>query len=155
MIFLLFLIGSTLIILNVWALRKEKNSFQFKLDNAGDNMEEFEVQIGKLRKEFSETILELQMEIQSLNKEFNKYTGIIDATEVSLDEISGAKIKEKVDIYDIKREEVNVIENNTANSVKINEIEKLISQGLSIENIAEKLSMGKGEVLLIKQLYIK
>ena len=70
MIFLLFFIGSTLIILNVWALRKEKNSFQFKLDNAGDNMEEFEIQIGKLRKEFSETILELQMEIQSLNKEF-------------------------------------------------------------------------------------
>ena len=67
MIFLLLLVGSILIFLNVRALRKEKDSFQFTLNNAGNDMEEFEVQIGALRREFTETILELQIEIEKLN----------------------------------------------------------------------------------------
>jgi DNA-binding transcriptional regulator YiaG len=179
MIFLLFFIGSILIILNVRAIRKENNSFQFKLNNAGNDMGEFEVQMGALRKEFSETILELQIEIQNLNRDFNNYTSKINATEIT-EEIS----KEQIDMYDINKEEVTTNENetinkeenqkvkttqnkkikktsqsknenNTANSVKINEIEKLVDQELTTEEIAEKLGIGKGEVLLIKQLYIK
>jgi len=129
MIILLLIAGSILIILNVRALKKEKSSFKFNLDSAGDHMEEFEVGLGQLRKEFSETILELQMEIQSLDEKFSK---------------------EKTNVTSPKKSE-----NNAANSVKINEIEKLSSQGLTIEEIAKKLGMGKGEVLLIKQLYIK
>ena len=128
---LLLLVGSILIFLNVRALKKEKNSFQTTLKNAGNHMEEFEVQIGALRKEFSETILELQIEIQNLN--------IVKPIQ-----------SEKIIKTPQKKDE-----NNTANSVKINEIEKLIIEGLTIEEISQKLGMGKGEVLLIKQLYIK
>ena len=47
MIFILFAIGSVLIILNVRALKKEKNSFQFTLNNAGNDMEEFEFKLGR------------------------------------------------------------------------------------------------------------
>ena len=150
MIFLLLFVGSILIILNVRALKKEKGSFQLTLDNAGDHMEEFEIQIGALRREFSETILELQMEIRNLNRDFNSCN-----SKTNSNETIKKTNKKQIDIQNINKEEVNIKENNTANSVKINEIEKLLSQGLSIENIAEKLSMGKGEVLLIKQLYIK
>lgn len=123
MILLLLIIGGILIILNVRALKKEKSSFQFTLNNSGNNMEEFAIQIGELRKEFSETILELQLEIQNLNE--------------------------------IKKTSQKKNGNNTTNSVKINEIEKLITLGLTTEEISQKLGMGKGEVLLIKQLYIK
>lgn len=140
MILLLLIIGSILITLNVCALKKEKSSFQFKLNNSENNMEEFEVQIGALRKEFSETILELQIEIQNLSRDSNDY----------ISKINGSSITEKIERTPTKRNE-----NNTTNSVKINEIEKLITQGLTTEEISQKLGMGKGEVLLIKQLYIK
>jgi len=150
MIFLLLFVGSILIILNVRALKKEKGSFQLTLDNAGDHMEEFEIQIGALRREFSETILELQMEIRNLNRDFNSCN-----SKTNSNETIKKTNKKQIDIQNINKEEVNIKENNTANSVKINEIEKLNSQGLTTEEIAEKLGMGKGEVLLIKQLYLK
>jgi competence protein ComGC len=149
MIFILFAIGSVLIILNVRALKKEKNSFQFTLNNAGNDMEEFEVQIGALRREFSETILELQMEIQSLKKE--EVTKNENETQ-NKEKIQKVKTKQDEKIIKTSQEKS---ENNTTNSVKINEIEKLISQGLTTEEISVKLGMGMGEVLLIKQLYIK
>ena len=44
---------------------------------------------------------------------------------------------------------------NLENSVKIDEIRKMLDKGLSVDEVAEKLSLGKGEVLLIRGLYIK
>ena len=48
-------------------------------------------------------------------------------------------------------------ENNKGNynSVKINEIKIMLDNGLSVDEISEKIGIGKGEVLLIKELYIK
>jgi TolA-binding protein len=165
MIFLLLLVGSILIFLNVRALRKEKDSFQFTLNNAGNDMEEFEVQIGALRREFTETILELQIEIEKLNKKEiylneNQVENQIENKVENKVENKNQKIKTTPNEKIIQNEKINKIstkksENNTDNSVKINEIEKLIAKGLTIEEISQKLGMGKGEVLLIKQLYLK
>ena len=165
MIFLLLLVGSILIFLNVRALRKEKDSFQFTLNNAGNDMEEFEVQIGALRREFTETILELQIEIEKLNKKEiylneNQVENHIENEVENIVENKNQKIKTSQNEKIIQSEKINKIstkksENNTDNSVKINEIEKLIAKGLTIEEISQKLGMGKGEVLLIKQLYLK
>ena len=47
-------------------------------------------------------------------------------------------------------------ENDFSNSEKSNnveEVKKLIEQGVSIDDICKILSIGKGEVLLIKDLY--
>jgi len=41
------------------------------------------------------------------------------------------------------------------NNVKVNEISMLLDEGLSVDEISEKIGIGKGEVLLIKELYIK
>lgn len=41
------------------------------------------------------------------------------------------------------------------NSLKVEDVKELLGQGLSEDTIAQRLSIGKGEVLLIKELYLK
>lgn len=41
------------------------------------------------------------------------------------------------------------------NKLRIKEVRDLINKGLSIEEIADVLKVGKGEILLIKELYLK
>ena len=41
------------------------------------------------------------------------------------------------------------------NSVRVNDIQKLYQQGYSIDQISEELGISKGEILLIKDLYLK
>ena len=42
-----------------------------------------------------------------------------------------------------------------SNSLKVEDVKELLGQGLSEDTIAQRLSIGKGEVLLIKELYLK
>jgi hypothetical protein len=70
------------------------------------------------------------------------------------------KNEDKAEILDynnIKEEEnsQNIDKKEDSNNIKINEIETLIQSGLSMDEISEKLGIGKGEVLLIKELYLK
>jgi len=37
----------------------------------------------------------------------------------------------------------------------VEDVKELLGQGLSEDTIAQRLSIGKGEVLLIKELYLK
>lgn len=41
------------------------------------------------------------------------------------------------------------------NSLKVDEVKKLLSEGINEDEIAQRLAIGKGEVLLIKELYLK
>lgn len=54
-----------------------------------------------------------------------------------------------------KKKEENDIDDSNLNNIKVAEIDKLVKQGFSDEQIAEKMKIGKGEVLLIKELYLK
>ncbi|MEG0307335.1 MAG: hypothetical protein RR636_05280 [Clostridium sp.] len=48
------------------------------------------------------------------------------------------------------------IENHRSNnSLKVEDVKKLLNQGISDEEIAQSLNIGKGEVLLIKELYLR
>lgn len=188
----LLLIGIVLILININTIRKEKNSFNTILDNSENNMKDFELEIGKLRKEFAETILELQQEIEELkaNREVNiEYKSVenIDVNVENIDENNNDLYKDEKNVdnilnnkgieheniindinYDVVRNKnESSVENvektidkdkrNTKghNSVKVDEISKLLNEGLNVEEIAEKIGMGKGEVILIKELYIK
>ncbi|QGU95101.1 hypothetical protein GOM49_08360 [Clostridium bovifaecis] len=180
----LFIIGVSLILLNFRAIVKEKNSFQGMLNRAEVDMEEVEVEIGKLRKEFAETLLEIQTQIVNLEK------GIINNknhTKDRLDEVHIKNYKDSInyndiinDIVDIdfnkikslkqetndediiieeldKNETVQESENKESgnNSIRIKEVERLLDQDFSIEEISNMLKIGKGEILLIKELYLK
>lgn len=180
MIWFLLLIGSLLVILNIRAIKKEGNTFNHVYSSELENMKEFEFSIGEVRREFSETILELQKEIEevkSLVKGLGKEDIFIEEENVKVnyennenyvydqdvqndqskeynldEEYERNEEYEEVDKDDKHEEEYNT---GTSNSVKIEEIKELLSQGLAVEEVSKKLGIGKGEVLLIKELYLK
>lgn len=207
----LLLIGILLIALNINAIRKEKRTFSNVLEHSENSMKDYDLEIGKLRKEFAETVLELQREIEDLkadrelsendiyiednhrsdNKEktednYKNEDYILNKMDVEYENISGSNdvinsidtnenntsvnylIDDSTPINDIDEnntEEENINKNNEAyekkgssikrNNVKVDEISKLLDEGLSVDEISEKIGIGKGEVLLIKELYIK
>lgn len=119
-----------LIIFNIKAIKKEDRSFDGILKDKYDNMEEIDLKLGKLRKEFTENIFELQQEIEELKGSKNNIEFDSNVFEINYD-------------------------NDKSNNNKINEIDKLLKQGNDIDEIANKLNIGKGEVLLIQELYLK
>lgn len=216
MTLVLIIIGAVLIILNVKAVIREKNTkptFQGILEHTDSEIDDFDIKIGELRREFSETILELQKEIIELkelsenkeisaskteadnnfenikfleaarvieekqdNEQLNYSNSVPKKTEKSA-KVSKQAMRKGTKAYknsklginekditddnknenynEVKADNKNEIINDNHNSIKINEIDKLINEGLSIDEISEKLGIGKGEVLLIKDLYIK
>jgi hypothetical protein len=158
--FLLILIGISLVIINVKALKNEKNTFKETFDDVSSNLKDYDVDIGKIRKEFAETILELQQEIEDLkdnidNEKVKTYQeDEIDNEYINSDiEESNGKddFTEELD----KQHNGQKSEEHQLNSVKINEIKEMMNEGLSVDSISEKLGMGKGEILLIEKLYLK
>ena len=158
---ILIIAGILLVVLNFNAVRKEKKSFQDKLNVKQSEMGNCELEIGKIRKEFAETILELQKQIEDL-----KTQGKQDSYEDILSEEVEEKLVEE-EIEDIKDDEDNTEEEpkksensdkvteEYTNNVKIDEIRGLLKDNISVSDICEKTGIGKGEVLLIKELYVK
>lgn len=172
----LLILSISLIWINLRALNKEKNSFQSILSYSEKDLGEFQIEIGKLRREFSETLLEVQKEILELReeieardkdnivqrntknmstyKEIKDYNDKVkDIVNINFKNIKNAKNgEEKLQkVIDTKEE----IEETLNNNIKVKEIQKLLDEGLSIEEISDALKIGKGEVLLIKELYLK
>lgn len=153
--FFLVLIGAVLIIFNVRfikeddtsgkkVVKKNKNSFTRVLKDEELDLTAVDIIIGELRIEFSETLLELQKEIVEL-------TGKVDSL-----------IEEKVPeregfVLPIEENEAILGNLNIEKEPysKINEIGELLRSGFSVEEISEKFQMGRGEILLIKKLYLK
>ena len=128
---LIVTIGILLIWVNRKEFKREKTNFKEVLTNRTDTITEVEVEIQNLRRDFAETIGVLQMDIKNLSKD--------------IDNLKGTQVTEE-----------SIIENDFSNSGKSNnveEVKRLIEQGISIDDICKILSIGKGEVLLIKDLY--
>jgi len=157
---LLIFIGLILIILNVLTIKKQNKSFEVVLGNATENTNDFDVRIGELRREFSESILELQSELMEMkeiidnkeiikkNNELNKNTNTSYLEEVN-------DIENNEEIYEENKSEIIIAGAHNANSEKVETIKRLFTEGLSVEEISEIMHLGKGEVLLIKDLYIR
>lgn len=156
--FFLIIIGSILIVLNVKTLKKEDNSFENILRNKEEKIENYQVDMAQLRREFSETLIELQREIYDLKAELIKVKNHEDKKE--LHSIYEESLEESLK-EDINNENIEIVKHNleekTNNSQlladKVNKVHKLVQAGLSDEEICEELGIGKGEVLLIKGLY--
>jgi len=149
---LIILAGVLLIYFNYKGLKKEDKSFLSILHNEEENISDTDLEIGKLRREFSETILELQKEIIEL-KEVKQYNYPKDNS-YQLEDNTNDENYTKID--KLLDDEIDIIEeeNETENQVisRMNVIKDLIDKGYTDEDICESLSMGKGEVLLIKSL---
>ncbi|WP_034868846.1 hypothetical protein [Clostridium lundense] len=162
--------GIILIMLNIIAIKKEKGSFKYTLENTEKDMNDFQIEIGKLRKEIGESILDLQKEIEDIKSslecvkvsESHKIDeqqtvdhiiddNIIESSSESIETME-ANIKIKEDREKSEKESGDILKGN---SIKVEQIGNMISLGMSVEEISEKLNVGKGEVLLIKELYLK
>lgn len=137
MVFVLIIIGVCLILINIKAIKKEDKTFKDTYVYERDNITEFEVEIGKLRKEFAETLIEIQSELEEIKAE------IADKKETD----------DKKDV--IEEHNQNEVVPDNPNNIKIDQVNKMFMDGYSVEDIAEKLQLGKGEVLLIRELYSK
>jgi uncharacterized small protein (DUF1192 family) len=208
-----------LIFLNTNAIKKEKKTFDQTLKEKEESMGSYEVEIGRVRKELAETILDLQKEIEELKiekishkdnidiknkQDFNikNYTNIIGNDVQSVEDKISARLENNI-IMDVKETQINKIQSNNnetynksgkkvnrkknnskqnyeskeiktnleeginnsnidnennidnKNSIKIDEISKMLQDNLSIDEISDRIGMAKGEVLLIKELYVK
>lgn len=162
---ILIVIGILLVVLNCKEISRGYG-FLDTYEKASSDITNTDMEIIQIRKEFAETILELQSEIEKINDKFNNLNMIQkEQTDPFLD-------IEQMEEIEFVSEDDNEISNGNdnenhiesekilkngeeINNIKINEVEKLIKEGMSIENICEELGIGKGEVLLIEKLYLK
>lgn len=155
--FILLIIGIALIVLNIGTIKEEKTykkeNFNENLNIAHDNMDKNEAEIMKMRKEMGETFYSLQEEIQDLKTYIEK---LEDKIEKECYEKPVETVIQNIDTLDEEKvDEPEEVKVSNYNNVKIEEIKKLIDEGKNIEEICETLNMGKGEVLLIKDLYLE
>ena len=147
--FILIVIGVILVVLNYKALKKDETSFSDVLKYKQKDMTEVEIEIGAIRRDIAESLTELQKEILDIKQHINFNNNVEDIKEnLETDE---ELISNNLTSTD---EEVDVI-NEIDNKNKTEVIRELISLGLNDEEICEKLSLGKGEVLLVRNLYKK
>ncbi|SQB90757.1 Uncharacterised protein [Clostridium paraputrificum] len=147
--FILIVIGVILVVLNYKALKKDESSFSDVLKYKQKDMTEVEVEIGAIRRDIAESLTELQKEILEIKQHINFNNNVEDIKENL--EIDEELISNNLTSID---EEVDVI-NEIDNKNKTEVIRELISLGLNDDEICEKLSLGKGEVLLVRNLYKK
>ena len=159
---LLIFIGVILVILNVFAIKKQDKSFNGALENSIENLNDYDIKIGEIRREFSESIVELQRELMDIRVAMEKSVLQVEDTDKSYDETKKIYNENESDIGidDFYSSEDKVTKNSmdtsiNSNTDKVQEIIRLFGEEKSAEEISEILQLGKGEVLLIKDLYIR
>ena len=174
MVFILIIIGTFLILLNIKAIKKEDNSFSSILKREESiTSRDYDVEIISIRKDLAESILDIQKEMEEIknsiininNKDGDKINYLEDIEEkVRKDDsiINDIKSIEGDNVMSsIKSNGEDVISeinfantNNESNKTnKVDEVKRLVENGLTDEEICEKMAIGKGEVLLIRGLF--
>lgn len=182
-IVLMILVGFGLIVCSMICILKEPNNFEDILKDEKESSEPWQVEIGRIRSEFAITLSEMQSEILRMRDEIgelknnkkpmlnhiqNETRSIntnkkenYEVTRVGKNKIDRNKLKkmykkEENVVKTIKEVEKSTIseEKKETKAILIEEVRALIKEGYSLEEISEKLNIGKGEVLLIRQLYI-
>ena len=145
---ILILIGFIFIVFSYISIKKEKNldinddkkednSFKSILRNNERDLSDYKFELGVLRKDIGESLNELQQEILEIKKALNLFN---------------EKDLINEDRYDTKVHN-SINENYYKESSKASNIRELLKDGLTDEEISEKLSVTKGEILLVKGLY--
>lgn len=180
---ILLILGFVLIIYNYIAIKKDgnikNNSFENVLKDNKDGMTDYKIEIGLLRKDIAESLTELQEEILDIKTKLSYVKEYEDMSEnksnksdyYELDnnniyESSNnipndrkEEISENEFLINYNEEEGVISEINfskrvhSADSSKTSIIKNLLEEGLTDEEICHKLSVSKGEVLLVKGLF--
>lgn len=149
---ILIILGAILIGLNIKAINpNKKKDFNEILEDKKDNFTDIEMQIGLMRKDIAESLTELQTDIVNIKEEINemKHGKNIEETDNYKEVVKEEKPKEEEKV----EKDTGILVEGTLS--KISKVKSLMEEGFTDEEICEKLSLGKGEVLLIKGLYQK
>lgn len=166
---LILILGIILIVLNFKAIKKEDNSFEKILQREEVREKDYDLDIIEIRKSFAETVLELQKEIEDLKISINTIKNSNKRDDITYNE---EKLESNTFIEDYKDklegEKTNLInnldieindnfsekskDNEVDENSKLNKVKELLDNGLNDDEICEELSIGKGEVLLIRSL---
>lgn len=131
MVIILLIIGILLIIVNIKAIKKEENSFHNVLKYNEKDISKIELEFGQFRKDIAESIMELQKEIYQLK-------GVSSEQEIEKTDEDGENVISEINFQN-----------------KTERIKKLLDNGLSVDQVCKELSLGRGEVLLVQNLYKK
>lgn len=167
---ILIIVGLFLIVYSYIALKKESTYFEIKdiserkeenksfgqvLEKNKDELNDYKIELGLFRKNVAESLTELQEEILEIKKYLNMVKNDESLYENKLEE-------ENSNIDDDNKGVISEINFNRKNnnskisdSKKTESIKNLLEQGLSDDEICMKLSISKGEVLLVKDLFKK
>lgn len=149
-VFALALIFINLILVKDKKRDESKVNFEEILLNKKETITDYEVEIGKLRKDLSETIIDLQREIYNLKDEINilkKENKVLNNEKNNIEDLHINKIVEDFE----KSKDNNLDENIKGNKSLM--VAKLLGEKKSDEEICNFLKIGKGELQLIKGLY--
>lgn len=166
---LILILGIILIVLNFKAIKKEDNSFEKILQREEVREKDYDLDIIEIRKSFAETVLELQKEIEDLKISINTIKNTNKRDDITYNE---EKLESNTFIEDYKDklegEKTNLSnnldieindnfsekskDNEVDENSKLNKVKELLDNGLNDDEICEELSIGKGEVLLIRSL---
>ena len=173
---ILIIVGILLIVFNYIAIKKESTSFEIQdherirnknnsfdniLNKSKDELNDYKIELGMLRRNVAESLTELQEEIL----EIKKYLNIVKNEDSLYDynkEIENNSINniddDIVSEINFKNKSISSKINHTDNlseSKKTESIKELLQQGLSEDDVCRRLSISKGEVLLVKELFKK
>ncbi|MFX0548886.1 hypothetical protein ACOAKC_06065 [Hathewaya histolytica] len=147
---LLLIIGIFLIIYGMLGIKREEDKFSRVLKDKENNMSNSGMELGELRKDIGETFTEIQRDILKLQEELN----MLKQSTAFLEKPHPHTIDENI-IKGNKKEVDNNFNMYSKESNKKDEIKKLLQDNESIDYICDKYKMGRGEVLLIRDLYTK
>lgn len=146
---IIIIIGILLVILNIRDISEDKNTFKNILKVEEERKDrDYDLEIISIRKDLAESLVDIQKEIEELKEKIenikyenynfhNKKENIIDK-----EVISEINFNNKID-------------NNQSKNNKVKNVDFLLDNGSTEDEICNELNIGKGEVLLIKNLLKK
>ena len=163
--YIIIVIGLVLIIFNYRAIKRESNSFEIQdkddsfrkvLNDNKNEMTDYKLELGLLRKNLGESLTELQEEILEIKTRLQKIENNNDIMTVKKDSSKEIPVKSQDNTNKDVISEISILNNDDIEtSIKTNKIKEFLKVGLSEEEICKKLSISKGEVLLVKELFKK
>lgn len=142
---LLIIVGVALIYINFKAIKKNENSFRNMLEYKKEDISDIEVELGALRMDIAESLTELQKEIYDIK---SSLSNDIEESNIEVDSVT-----QEADERQYLLDKEDGVINEISKKRKADLIKELIEQGLNDDEICDKLSLGKGEVLLVRGLY--
>lgn len=142
-------------------LRKSDKSFGRVLEKSTEDLNDYKIELGMFRRNVAESITELQEQIFEIKKHLN----MLKDEEILYEDNREDVIKNKENINDGVISEINFNSrrytastdryNKISDSKKTEGIKELLKQGMTVEEVCKQLSVSKGEVLLVQDLFKK